>query len=83
MTINMFLAQRQENIYYFIALIKKNITWSLKIKRILRITLKKNNYLFPFNRTSLCKVHIYKLQLIWPKQFLFFFGLAPRIQTKA
>jgi hypothetical protein len=44
MTINMFLAQRQENIYYFIALIKKNITWSLKIKRILRITLKKNKY---------------------------------------
>ena len=24
MTINMFLAQRQENLYYFIALIKKN-----------------------------------------------------------
>jgi len=32
MTINMFLEERQENLYYLVALIKTKITWPLKIK---------------------------------------------------
>jgi hypothetical protein len=66
MTINMFLAERQENLYYFIALIKK----------------KKTNIDFPLTKLVSAKCIYTNYNLYSQSSFFFFFELAPSIRAK-
>jgi hypothetical protein len=70
MTINMFLAQRQENLYYFIAPIKKNNLY-------IYIT----NIDFPLTELVYAKC-IYTNYNLYSQSSFFFFGLAPSIRAK-
>ena len=72
MTINMFLAQRQENLYYFIALIKKNNLY---------IYIYITNIDFPLTELVYAKC-IYTNYNLYSQSSFFFFGLAPSIRAK-
>ena len=76
MTINMFLAQRQENLYYFIALIKKNNLY-IYTHTHTQIT----NIDFPLTELVYAKC-IYTNYNLYSQSSFFFFGLAPSIWAK-